>query len=102
LTAQQAAYGECETGERTMTKKELEDRVAELEKTVTELKAQLAQANGKPEGWEWWREGAGRFANDPVFDEIVRLGKEWRDKQLPEYMKKKKKKKSTKMKSEKN
>jgi hypothetical protein len=71
-----------------MTLKELETRVAELEKTVAELKAQLA--NGKTEQRHWWHEDAGRFANDPVFDEIVRLGKEYRDSLHPDYKKKKK------------
>ena len=69
-----------------MTLKELETRLAELEKTVAELKAQLG--NGKPEQWQWWREGAGRFANDPVFDEIVRLGREYRESLHPDYQKK--------------
>jgi len=27
---------------------------------------------------QWWIAGAGRFANDPVFDEIVRLGQQYR------------------------
>jgi hypothetical protein len=26
----------------------------------------------------WWREDAGRFANDPEFEEIVRPGREYR------------------------
>ena len=71
-----------------MTLKELETRVVELEKIVAELKAQVGgdQQNKEP----WWRAEAGKYANDPVFDEIVRLGKKWRDSQLPDYMKKKK------------
>ena len=71
-----------------MTKKELENRVAELEKTIAELEAQ--PANGKKEKRAWWHEDAGRFANDPVFDEIVRLGKEYRDSLHPDYKKRKK------------
>jgi hypothetical protein len=27
---------------------------------------------------KWWVDSAGRFANDPVFDEIVRLGQQYR------------------------
>jgi len=73
-----------------MTLKELEARVAALEKTVQELQADLGKS---PNGQQpWWISDAGRFANDPVFDEIVRLGKKWRDSQVPDYMKKKKKK----------
>ena len=32
----------------------------------------------------WWEENVGRFANDPVFDEIVRLGREYRENQHPD------------------
>ena len=28
----------------------------------------------------WWKDNAGRFANDPVFNEIVRLGRAERKK----------------------
>jgi len=69
-----------------MNSKELENRVAKLEETVAQLKAQLA--NGKSADWQWWREGAGRFANDPVFDEIVRLGREYRESLHPDFKKK--------------
>jgi len=75
---------------------ELEARLSELEKTVAELKAQLAnQMTGQQ---HWWHDITGSFANDPVFDEVVRLGKEYRDSQLPDYMRPKKKsaKKSSK------
>jgi hypothetical protein len=27
----------------------------------------------------WWHDHAGRFENDPAFDEIVRLGRQQRD-----------------------
>jgi hypothetical protein len=59
-----------------MTKAQLEQRLLALEKAVEQLKAQvLRSANpARP----WWLEDAGRFANDPVFEEIVRLGAEYR------------------------
>jgi hypothetical protein len=72
-----------------MNLKELEARVSELEKTVADLKSHLS--NGKKDQQYWWQEIAGSFANDPVFDEVVRLGKQYRDSQVPDYMKKKKK-----------
>lgn len=63
-----------------MTQSELEMRVLALERELAALKSQL---QGRPPNWRWWAEGAGRFANDPVFDEIVRLGKEYRDSLRP-------------------
>jgi hypothetical protein len=56
-----------------MTVTELEQRVTALERELAELKTQL---NQKPKGWE---STFGVFANDPVFDEIVRRGREWRE-----------------------
>jgi hypothetical protein len=70
-----------------MTLRELEKRVAELEKTVAELKAHIAGDRQTQE--PWWHTQAQRFANDPVFDEIVRLGKEYRDSLHPDRRKKK-------------
>jgi hypothetical protein len=37
----------------------------------------------------WWRDDAGRFADDPVFDEIVRLGRQYRESLHPDRRKKK-------------
>ena len=64
-----------------MTIAELTKRVEALELALAELRAkQESPPNGQR---PWWREDAGRFANDPVFDEIVRLGREYRDSQRP-------------------
>jgi hypothetical protein len=80
-----------------MTNKELEARVLALEHKVSELEnANKNVANGdhpNPNG-PWWKTGAGRFANDPVFDEIVRLGREYRESLHPDAKKKKQKKKN--------
>ena len=75
-----------------MTLKELEARLTALEKVVEQLRAQVA-GTGKPER-HWWHEDAGRFANDPVFDEIVRLGREYRESLHPDRKKRAKKKKN--------
>lgn len=74
-----------------MTVAELEKRVAALEKAVAELQG---NAEPTPENQRhWWRDDAGRFANDPVFDEIVRLGREYRESLHPDRRKKKQPKK---------
>ena len=85
-----------------MTIKELTKRVEALEAALAELRAkQEPAANGQPPSNQelapngqppWWEAEVGRFANDPVFDEIVRLGREYREGQHPD---KKRKPKAT-------
>jgi hypothetical protein len=75
-----------------MTVAQLEKRVEALEKTVEELRGMVV--NGGQQR-HWWREDAGRFANDPVFDEIVRLGREYRDSLPADRPKKNRNKKRT-------
>lgn len=64
-----------------MTTPTLEQRVAALERMVQELKAQPSSTIEPTD--PWWLKGQGRFANDPVFDEIVRLGAEYRQSLRP-------------------
>lgn len=58
----------------------LEDRVSQLEQTVEQLQKQL-QSQKPASGWI--SDSIGCFSNDPVFEEIVRLGKEIRDGEAP-------------------
>jgi hypothetical protein len=60
-----------------MTLVEVERRLNALEQAVAELK--------KRDGFDrrWWVNDAGRFANDPIFEEIVRRGKAYRESQRP-------------------
>ena len=53
----------------------LERRVAQLEREVSLLKSHTTEPSDQP----WWEQIAGRFENDQAFDEIVRLGREYRD-----------------------
>jgi hypothetical protein len=55
----------------------LEKRVTQLEKKVAELSALPIRSNRKKD----WRRTIGVFRNDPDFDEAVRLGREYREKQ---------------------
>jgi hypothetical protein len=64
-----------------MSNTQLAKRLAALEKAVDELRARLDQKTAQP--GRWWVETAGRFANDPVFDEIVELGKKYRESLRP-------------------
>jgi hypothetical protein len=51
---------------------ELSRRYRELSERVDQLSRAI-----QPDG-RWWATQAGRFANDPAFEEIVRLGRKYR------------------------
>ncbi len=58
----------------------IEDRLRALEQTVERLQSQVRAADPMR---RWWVEDAGRFKGDPVFDEIVRLGRKYRESLRP-------------------
>ena len=58
-----------------MTVAELEQRVANLERELADLKQTIAH-RPKPRAWE---STVGMFADSPEFDEAIRLGREYRD-----------------------
>ena len=59
----------------------LEERVQELENTVHEVQEKLAQQPSlKRRGWRWF---VGIDADNPHFEEAVRLGREWRNADRP-------------------
>jgi hypothetical protein len=60
---------------------EIELRVAALEAEVAHLKHQL-EAVAKP-ARPWWQEIYGTFANDPLYEEAMRLGREYRESLRP-------------------
>ena len=59
----------------------IEERVAALEVEVARLKQQIEALN-KPSG-PWWQEVCGTFENDPMFEEAMRLGREYRESLRP-------------------
>ncbi|GBF80797.1 hypothetical protein [Aphanothece sacrum] len=54
----------------------LEQRVSTLETELSEVKQKLAESS-TPKS-PWWLKVAGSFEQDPTFDEVVKLGQEWR------------------------
>ncbi len=66
---------------------DLESRLAALEEEVRRLRMLVAGHQGAvsgrtaPDFLERW---AGIFADDPTFDEAVRLGREWRNADRPQ------------------
>ena len=73
-----------------MTLSDLAKRVQELENQLNQMKKKMEQPS---DGLPWWMTGTGSFANDPGFDEIVRLGREYRESLHPDHKKKPKKRK---------
>ena len=59
----------------------IEARVARLEAEVARLKQDFITVT-KP-ARPWWREIYGTFANDPLFEEATRLGREYRESLRP-------------------
>ena len=59
----------------------LEKRLRAVEEAVQRLQGQL-EAMVDPK-LSWWREHVGRFKDDPEYDEILRLGKQYRESLRP-------------------
>jgi hypothetical protein len=58
-----------------MSNSEIEDRLAVLETEVAHLKQQLVSSAAQ---MPWWEKNLGTFANDPMYEEAMRLGQEYR------------------------
>ena len=58
-----------------------------LEQRVSALEAEMAQLRARIEGTrpakDWLDQIWGSFANDPLYEEAMRLGREWRESQRP-------------------
>jgi len=55
-----------------MSSADLETRVSALEAELAKLKAEISTSSGRQ--GPWWDEISGIFANDPAFEEAMRLG----------------------------
>lgn len=75
-----------------MTVADLAKRVDVLEQEIGRLKVQLATNGQSPgpasptghTGRHWWHDAAGSFADDPEFEEMARLGREYRESLHPD------------------
>jgi hypothetical protein len=61
-----------------MTLELLERRLTALEREVAELRMERKPARPYKDMWKTF----GMFANDPAFDEIARLGREYRESEV--------------------
>ena len=62
--------------------------IAELEKRISVLEKEVASLKSAPQKKHWWDEIAGTFADDPMFEQAMRYGREWRESQRPQPQKK--------------
>jgi hypothetical protein len=68
---------------KPMNKKEGPMAAIPLEQRVAALEAEMAQVKATLEDQEtaipWWKQIKGAFANDPAFEEAMRLGRKYRE-----------------------
>lgn len=69
-----------------MAAEKLEERVRALEAEMEQLKARLEEEDKKKE--PWWKAISGTFANDPIYEEAMRLGRKYRESTRPKPRKK--------------
>ena len=67
-----------------MATERLEARVAALEVEIAGLKKRLEEKPASPK--PWWKE-IGTFANDPIFEEAMKLGERYRESLRPKPIK---------------
>jgi hypothetical protein len=67
---------------RLMSTNILEERLSELEKRVRRIEERSGVSC--EENAPWWRKIAGRFRDNPEFDEAMRLGREYRESLRPD------------------
>ncbi len=59
--------------------KQIELRLAALEQELTQMKAGMTDSSRSPKKRPWWIEMSGSGADNPLFEDAVRYGQEWRD-----------------------
>jgi hypothetical protein len=64
-----------------MRRRRVKSKISGLESEVTRLRRIIATAPERPN--DWLRRLAGAFANDPAFEEAMRLGRKWREADRP-------------------
>ena len=66
-----------------MTNTEIETKFKDLETEISLLKQKIEKIEKPKEAW--WKQRAGMFADDPIYDEAMRLGREYRLSQREDY-----------------
>lgn len=61
----------------------LEERMTALEVKMEQLQ-QAREADKSDEETPWWKKIVGIYADCPEFEEVVKLGREWRESEDPQ------------------
>lgn len=64
----------------TELEKTISERIARLEEQISELRSQMRETSPAPET-AWWKRIVGVFQDDPEFEEAMRLGRAYRESQ---------------------
>ncbi|MEB3295846.1 MAG: hypothetical protein VKJ24_22060 [Synechococcales bacterium] len=59
--------------------KQIELRLAALEQELTQIKAGMIDSDRSPKKQPWWIEIFGTGSENPLFEDAVAYGREWRD-----------------------
>ncbi|CAN5914266.1 hypothetical protein BH23PLA1_BH23PLA1_39080 [soil metagenome] len=65
-----------------MARADLETRVEALEVEVARLKDRV-ERSGEVDERPWWERIAGTFRNDPMYEEAMKFGREYRESSRP-------------------
>jgi hypothetical protein len=68
---------------KIVTKTGVNSRISSLERELTSLKAKVERLEKKD--LPWWKQIIGTFADDPMHEEAMRLGREYRRSQREDY-----------------
>ena len=74
-------YGVHHSGGIAMPAENLEARLSALEREMAQIKRSLRGKSGSAE--PWWERIAGVFEDDPVFEQAMKLGREYRESLRP-------------------
>jgi hypothetical protein len=72
-----ASQHENKGAQMTPSQSKLEQRVSNLETEMEQLKRQLDQLGGGKQ--PWWEQIIGTFEDDPIYDEAMKRGREYRE-----------------------
>ncbi len=62
-----------------MSTSTIEERLAAVETKLEQLQREKEQSKGQDSAAPWWEQIRGQFKDDPIYDEAMRLGREWRE-----------------------
>ena len=62
-----------------MSAQTIEERLTAVETELQELKREKEQTKERNKAIPWWEQTRGQFKDDPMYDEAMRLGREWRE-----------------------